>query len=215
MEKQQLMALNARNLQFFAEMGGSEGGADTGGNDSGLNNETGNNDAHETEPAFEGPKTQSELDSIINKSNQKALENYKKGEAQRIQDAIAEALKKEKDYSQLSEEERAKREFEDSKKAFAEEKAKFEHDKLVVQVEKDLVSKGLPAEFAGLFALDTAENSLTKVGEFETVFNQAVAEAVKVSLRQRTPGVGASNVKQTNYGATLAQNANGGRQKLF
>lgn len=214
MEKQQLMALNARNLQFFAE-GGESGGADTGGNDSGLNNETGNNDAHETEPAFEGPKTQSELDSIINKSNQKALENYKKGEAQRIQDAIAEALKKEKDYSQLSEEERAKREFEDSKKAFAEEKAKLEHDKLVVQVEKDLVSKGLPAEFAGLFALDTAENSLKKVGEFETVFNQAVAEAVKVSLRQRTPGVGASNVKQTNYGATLAQNANGGRQKLF
>lgn len=214
MEKQQLLALNARNLQFFAE-GGESGGADAGGNDSGLNNDAGNNDAHETDPAFEGPKTQSELDSIINKSNQKALENYKKGEAQRIQDAIAEALKKEKDYSQLSEEERAKREFEDSKKAFAEEKVKFEHDKLVVQVEKDLVSKGLPAEFAGLFALDTAENSLKKVGEFETVFNQAVAEAVKVSLRQRTPGVGASNVKQTNYGATLAQNANGGRQKLF
>ena len=101
MEKQQLLALNARNLQFFAE-GGESGGADAGGNDSGLNNDAGNNDAHETDPAFEGPKTQSELDSIINKSNQKALENYKKGEAQRIQDAIAEALKKEKDYSQLS-----------------------------------------------------------------------------------------------------------------
>ena len=93
MEKQQLMALNARNLQFFAE-GGESGGADAGGNDSGLNNEAGNNDAHETDPAFEGPKTQSELDSIINKANQKALDNYKKGEAQRIQDAIAEALKK-------------------------------------------------------------------------------------------------------------------------
>ena len=197
MEKQQLLALNARNLQFFAE-GGESGGADAGGNDSGLNNDAGNNDAgnndaHETDPVFEGPKTQSELDSIINKANQKALDNYKKGEAQRIQDAVAEALKKEKDYSQLSEEERAKREFEDSKKAFAEEKAKFEHDKLVVQVEKDLVSKGLPAEFAELFALDTAENSLKKVGEFETVFNQAVAEAVKVSLRQKAPGIGTSN----------------------
>lgn len=214
MEKQQLLALNARNLQFFAE-GGESGGADAGGNDGGLNNDAGNNDAHETDPAFEGPKTQSELDSIINKANQKALDNYKKGEAQRIQDAIAEALKKEKDYSQLSEEERAKREFEDSKKAFAEEKAKFEHDKLVVQVEKDLVSKGLPAEFAELFALDTAENSLKKVGEFEAVFNQAVAEAVKVSLRQKAPGVGASSVKQTNYGASLAQHANASGKKLF
>ena len=221
MEKQQLLALdsrilalNARNLQLFAE-GGESGGTDTGGNDSGLNNEAENNDAHETDPAFEVPKTQSELDSIINKSNQKALDNYKKGEAQRIQDAIAEALKKEKDYSQLSEEERAKREFEDKQKAFAEERAKFEHDKLVVQVEKDLVSKGLPAEFAELFALDTAENSLKKVGEFEAVFNQAVAEAVKVSLRQKAPGIGTSSVKQTNYGANLAQYANASSKKLF
>lgn len=214
MEKQQLLALNARNLQLFAE-GGESGGTDTGGNDSGLNNEAENNDAHETDPAFEVPKTQSELDSIINKSNQKALDNYKKGEAQRIQDAIAEALKKEKDYSQLSEEERSKREFEDKQKAFAEERAKFEHDKLVVQVEKDLVSKGLPAEFAELFALDTAENSLKKVGEFEAVFNQAVAEAVKVSLRQKAPGIGTSNVKQTNYGANLAQYANASSKKLF
>ena len=214
MEKQQFLASNARNLQLFAE-GGESGGTDTGGNDSDLNNDTGNNDANETNPAFESPKTQSELDSIINKSTQKALENYKKGEEQRIQNAIAEALKKEKDYSQLSEEERAKREFEDKQKAFAKERAKFEHDKLVVQVEKDLISKGLPAEFAELFALDTAENSLKKVGEFETVFNKAVAEAAKISLRQKTPSVGASSVKQTNYGASLAQHANASGKKLF
>ena len=214
MEKQQLLALNARNLQLFAD-GGESGGTDTGGNDSDFNNDAEKNDAHETDPAFEVPKTQSELDSIINKSNQKALDNYKKGETQRIQDAIAEALKKEKDYSQLSEDERAKREFEDKQKAFAEEKAKFERDKLVIQVEKDLVSKGLPAEFAELFALDNAENSLKKVGEFEAVFNQAVAEAVKVSLRQKAPGIGASSVKQTNYGANLAKYANASSKKLF
>lgn len=213
MEKQQLLALNARNLQFFAE-GGEAGAPEGGGNDGGRNNQVGNG-AEGTEPTFEAPKTQSELDSIINKSNQKTLENYKKGEAQRIQDAIAEALKKEKDYSQLSEEERAQREFEDSKKAFEAEKAKFEHDKLVVQVEKDLVSKGLPPEFAELFALDNAENSLKKVGEFEAVFNQAVAEAVKVSLRQKAPALGGASVKQTNYGASLAQNANVSGQKLF
>ena len=214
MEKQQLLALNARNLQFFAE-GGEAGAQEGGGNDSGGIDPTEGNGAEGTNQTFESPKTQSELDSIINKSNQKALENYRKGEEQRIQKAIAEALKKEKDYSQLSEEERAKREFEDKQKAFAEEKAKFEHDKLVVQVEKDLVSKGLPAEFAELFALDTAENSLKKVGEFEEVFNKAVAEAVKVSLRQKAPGIGVGGVNQSNYGASLAQNANASGQKLF
>lgn len=214
MEKQQLMALNARNLQFFAE-GGESGGADTGGNDSGLNNETGNNEAHETEPAFEGPKTQSELDSIINKSNQKALDNYKKGEAQRIQDAIAEALKKEKDYSQLSEEERAKREFEDSKSAFEQEKAQFEHEKLVVQVEKDLVSKGLPADFAELLAVGDAEQALEQVSKFEKAFNDAVNAKVKVSLRQPAPNAGGNGASQTNYGASLAKNSIKTGEKLF
>ncbi|MCY7157511.1 DUF4355 domain-containing protein [Streptococcus gallolyticus subsp. gallolyticus] len=214
MEKQQLLALNARNLQFFAE-GGEAGAPEGGGNDGGGIDPTEGNGAEGTNPTFEAPKTQSELDSIINKSNQKTLENYKKGEAQRIQDAIAEALKKEKDYSQLSEEERAKREFEDSKKAFEAEKSQFEHEKLVVQVQKDLVSKGLPSEFAELFALENAENSLKKVGEFEAVFNQAVAEAVKISLRQKTPGIGVGGVKQSNYGASLAQNANASGQKLF
>ena len=97
MEKQQLLALNARNLQFFAE-GGEAGAPEGGGNDSGGIDPTEGNGAEGTNPTFEAPKTQSELDSIINKSNQKTLENYKKGEAQRIQDAIAEALKKEKDF---------------------------------------------------------------------------------------------------------------------
>ena len=73
----------------------------------------------------------------------------------------------------------------------------------------------MPSEFAELFALDNAENSLKKVGEFEAVFNQAVAEAVKVSLRQKAPTFGGSSAKQTNYGASLAQNANAGGQKLF
>ena len=123
MEKQQLMALNARNLQFFAE-GGESGGADAGGNDSGLNNEAGNNDAHETDPAFEGPKTQSELDSIINKANQKDFGQFKKRRSStHSRRDCRKLLKKKKTTHNYLKRNVLKREFEDSKKAFAEEKS--------------------------------------------------------------------------------------------
>mgnify|MGYP000196425426 CR=1 FL=1 len=71
-----------------------------------------------TVKSSKGPQSQSELDSLTNKAVQKALENYKKGEQERIKQRIAEALEKEKDYANLSAAERAKREFEDSKSAF-------------------------------------------------------------------------------------------------
>lgn len=146
---------------------------------------------------------------------QKALENYKKGEQERIKQRIAEALEKEKDYANLSAAERAKREFEDSKSAFEQEKAQFEHEKLVVQVEKDLVSKGLPADFAELLAVGDAEQALEQVSKFEKAFNDAVNAKVKVSLRQPAPNAGGNGASQTNYGASLAKNSIKTGEKLF
>ncbi|HEL0722520.1 TPA: DUF4355 domain-containing protein [Streptococcus equi subsp. zooepidemicus] len=158
-----------------------------------------------SEDSFKAPQSQSELDSYTNKAIQKALENQRKDEAKRIEEAVKAALDKEKDYSKLSEEERQQREFEDSKKAFEAEKAKFEHDKLVVQVEKDLIAKGLPSEFAELLATKDAENALEQVKTFEAAFKKAVADEVKKTVRQLTPSTGAGAIStQTNYGANLA-----------
>ncbi|MET3558697.1 hypothetical protein ABID29_001823 [Streptococcus rupicaprae] len=157
---------------------------------------------------FKGPQSQSELDSLINKAVHKSLENYKKGE----QDRIAEAIKKEKDYANLSAAERERKEFEDQQAQFAKERAAFEQEKLIVQVTKDLAEKGLPVEFAELLAVGDAETALEKVGVFESAFNKAVNAKVKESLRQDSPrsgGTGASST--TNYGAclgaTVAQNS--------
>ncbi|WP_270619738.1 DUF4355 domain-containing protein [Streptococcus pasteurianus] len=214
MEKE-LLALNMRNLQFFAD--GADGGTDDNGAASGADNgdNGANNGADDNNQAFKGPQSQSELDSLTNKAVQKALENYKKGEQERIEQRIAEALEKEKDYANLSAAERAKREFEDSKSAFEQEKAQFEHEKLVVQVEKDLVSKGLPAEFAELLAVGDAEQALKQVSKFEKAFNDAVNAKVKVSLRQPAPNAGGNGASQTNYGASLAKNSIKTGEKLF
>lgn len=209
MEKE-LLAMNLRNLQLFAEGG-------DGGDNSGAGENTGDQEPEKTgndgenSSGFKAPQSQSELDSLTNRAVQKALEKYKAGEKERI----AEAIKKEKDYANLSAAERAKKEFEDQQKTFAEEKAAFEHEKLVVQVEKDLVSKGLPAEFAELLAVGDAKSALEQVGKFETAFNAAVNAKVKESLRQPAPASGGSGSAQTNYGAKLADGSVATGGKLF
>lgn len=203
----ELLAMNLRNLQLFAEGGDGGTGAESDGTDVGEN--TGENPAKEND--FKAPQSQSELDSLTNKAVQKALDKYRAGEKERI----AEAIKKEKDYANLSAAERAKKEFEEQQASFAKEKEAFEHEKLVVQVEKDLVSKGLPADFAELFAVGNAETALEQVNKFETAFNAAVNAKVKESLRQPAPASGGSGSAQTNYGAKLADGSVATGGKLF
>lgn len=154
---------------------------------------------------FKAPGSQSELDSMINKAVQTALNNRDKGEQERTAQAVADALQKEKDYANLSAQDRAKKEFED----FEKERAAFEHEKLVVAVEKDLVAKGLPSALAETFAMaGNAEDALKAVTEFETVFNNAVAEEVKKTVRQNAPQASADGISNTdNYGSRLAQKA--------
>lgn len=205
----QLLALNLRRLQYFAEGEANVNGAGGVTRDPEHTEKVG--DDGENNSTFKAPQSQSELDSLTNKAVQKALENYKKGEQERI----AEAIKKEKDYANLSADDRAKKEFEDQLDAFEKEKAEFEHEKLVVQVEKDLVSKGLPAEFAELLAVGDAETALENVGKFETAFNAAVNAKVKESLRQPAPATGGSGTTQTNYGAKLAEGSAATGGKLF
>ncbi|WP_369350555.1 DUF4355 domain-containing protein [Streptococcus hillyeri] len=186
---------------------GNGGGAEVGAEESSQEQ----SEQTEESDSFKAPQSQSELDSLTNKAVQKALENYKAGEQKRI----AEAIKKEKDYANLSAAERAQQEFEDQKALLAKEKAEFEHEKLVVQVEKDLVAKGLPAEFAEMLAVGDAETALAQVGKFETAFNAAVNAKVKESLRQPAPQEGGSGSSQTNYGARLAEGSLATGGELF
>lgn len=159
---------------------------------------------------FQAPQSQSERDSIVNKAVQKALSNYKKGEETRINEAIAKALKKEQDYSKLSAAERASKEFEDQKSEFEKQVAQFEFEKLNMAVKEDLVSKGLPVELAEMFShAENASEALKLVGTFEKVFNDAVAEKVKTTIRQNTPKAASIGGTQTdNFGAKLAKSTN-------
>ncbi|MCT2902515.1 DUF4355 domain-containing protein [Streptococcus thermophilus] len=159
---------------------------------------------------FQAPQSQSELDSIVNKAVQTALSNYKKGEEARVSEAIAKALQKEQDYSKLSAAERASKEFEDQKAEFEKQVAQFELEKLNMAVKEDLVSKGLPVELAEMFShAGNAAEALKLVGTFEKVFNDAVADKVKTTIRQNTPKAASVGGTQTdNFGAKLAKSTN-------
>lgn len=159
---------------------------------------------------FQAPQSQSELDSIVNKAVQTALSNHKKGEEKRVNEAIAKALQKEQDYSKLSAAERASKEFEDQKAEFEKQVAQFEFEKLNMAVKEDLVSKGLPVELAGMFShAENASEALKLVGTFEKVFNDAVAEKVKTTIRQNAPKAASIGGTQTdNFGAKLAKSTN-------
>lgn len=69
---------------------GSEGVSDVDNQQNDTDGESSSGDG------FKAPQSQSELDSYTNKAIQKALENQRKDEAKRIDDAVKNALAKEK-----------------------------------------------------------------------------------------------------------------------
>lgn len=166
--------------------------------------------------AFEAPKSQGELDSLINKAVQAALKNNDAKHEKALEQAVQQALEKEKDYSKLSQDERHKKELEDERNKLERDKAAFARQQLVLQVKEDLVSKSLPASLAEVFALHgEADEALKAVNAFEKVFNEAVAEQVKSTLRQSAPAQTGNGVAKNNFGASVAGEAIITGEKLF
>lgn len=205
------------NLQYFAENDNQESGQEAKGN---QNDNTGNEEDHNEQSTL--PQTQAELDAMINKANQKAIRNAKKDLYSKddLEVKIQEALKKQKEYEELSDDQRKEKEFEDKLKAFETERAEFEKEKLVTQVKSDLIDKGLPTSielddgktfnFAELFVGDKAnsEEALAAVTAFETAFNQALAKELKEQIKQSTPGSSfGSTSKRESLGSKLAKNS--------
>lgn len=198
--------MDLRHLQLFAE--GAEDGLDAGATD--------DKGAAGT-PEWKAPASQSEYDAAINKAVQAALKNHQTKSDEEFRQAVEEEIKRRSDYSKLSKEEQAKKDLDDERAKLESAKAEFAHQQLVLQVEKDLVVKGLPVELAETFALhNDATKALESVGAFEKAFKEAVAEEVKRSARQDPPRAGSnSGDSTTNYGVTLAAGATSTGGTLF
>lgn len=191
MDKQFLLKLN---LQHFSEEGAAEGATES----------------VQTEPEFKAPSSQSELDSIVNKAVQTALNNQKNKSDEDFQKRVEAEIKKREDYAKLSETQKRDRDFEERQNKFNEEVAAFKQSQLIMEVKEDLLSKNLPVELAETFAKHgSAEEALKAVTVLERAFQDAVANAVKASARQTTPGASGTGFdKQMNIGQRLAKGVN-------
>lgn len=191
MNKQFLLKLN---LQHFSEEGATEGAVESA----------------PTEPEFKAPSSQSELDSIVNKAVQTALNNQKSKSDEDFQKRVEAEIKKREDYAKLSETQKRDRDFEERQNKFNEEVAAFKQSQLIMEVKEDLLSKNLPVELAETFAKHgSAEEALKAVTVLERAFQDAVANAVKASARQTTPGASGTGFdKQMNIGQRLAKGVN-------
>ena len=191
MNKQFLLKLN---IQYFSEEGATEGAVESA----------------PTEPEFKAPSSQSELDSIVNKAVQTALNNQKSKSEDDFQKRVEAEIKKREDYAKLSETQKRDRDFEERQNKFNEEVAAFKQSQLIMEVKEDLLSKNLPVELAETFAKHgSAEEALKAVMVLERAFQDAVANAVKASARQTTPGASGTGFdKQMNIGQRLAKGVN-------
>lgn len=191
MNKQFLLKLN---IQYFSEEGAAEGAVESA----------------PTEPEFKAPSSQSELDSIVNKAVQTALNNQKSKSEDDFQKRVEAEIKKREDYAKLSETQKRDRDFEERQNKFNEEVAAFKQSQLIMEVKEDLLSKNLPVELAETFAKHgSAEEALKAVTVLERAFQDAVANAVKASARQTTPGASGTGFdKQMNIGQRLAKGVN-------
>lgn len=182
------------NIQYFSEEGATEGAVESA----------------PTEPEFKAPSSQSELDSIVNKAVQTALNNQKSKSEDDFQKRVEVEIKKREDYAKLSETQKRDRDFEERQNKFNEEVAAFKQSQLIMEVKEDLLSKNLPVELAETFAKHgSAEEALKAVTVLERAFQDAVANAVKASARQTTPGASGTGFdKQMNIGQRLAKGVN-------
>lgn len=191
MNKQFLLKLN---IQYFSEERAAEGAVESA----------------PTEPEFKAPSSQSELDSIVNKAVQTALNNQKSKSEDDFQKRVEAEIKKREDYAKLSETQKRDRDFEERQNKFNEEVAAFKQSQLIMEVKEDLLSKNLPVELAETFAKHgSAEEALKAVTVLERAFQDAVANAVKASARQTTPGASGTGFdKKMNIGQRLAKGVN-------
>ena len=191
MNKQFLLKLN---IQYFSEEGAAEGAVESA----------------PTEQDFKAPASQSELDSIVNKAVQTALNNQKSKSEDDFQKRVEAEIKKREDYAKLSETQKRDRDFEERQNKFNEEVAAFKQSQLIMEVKEDLLSKNLPVELAETFAKHgSAEEALKAVTVLERAFQDAVANAVKASARQTTPGASGTGFdKKMNIGQRLAKGVN-------
>lgn len=123
------------------------------------------------------------LDGYTQSAINTAIQNAKAEWDKQKLDDLDEAKKLEK----MSAAEREAYKLKKERDEFEKERKAFEHSQLEVTVGSELQKRGLPAEFSKFLTGNDAEESKTRIDEFEKAFNNAVSDALNSKLRGTPP----------------------------
>lgn len=186
------------NLQMFAE-------------ESTESTESGTDEAqNESETIEFSEEQQDKVNQLVAQAKSKAKAEaeklWAKKQEEAIDNAVKKALEKEKSYSDLTEEERKKKELDDEREAFRVEREAFEFEKLITDIKDELISENISSEFAVFLAVaGDVDKSKENVKAFKEQYEKDLSSRVKKALQHpQTTGGGKSDA-QRNYGAQLAK----------
>lgn len=130
--------------------------------------------------------TQAELDSIIEKRLGKERAKWEKKAKEEADEAARLAQMSEAEKQQALFDKRVK-EFEEKEAAFNAAQVALQRDKMLNETNKQLVSRGLPLDFADKLMADTAEDTLANIDAFEKQWQAAINNAVDSKIKGSTP----------------------------
>jgi len=130
-------------------------------------------------------KLQSESDKRVQQALETAKQKWEQEYNTRLTTEKAEAEK----LAKLSTEEKMKFEFDKEKNEFTKLKAEFVKKQLIAETATQLATEGLPAQFAHLLAVDTAEATKSNLDAFKTEWQKALETEVNKRLGQATTTV--------------------------
>lgn len=146
------------------------------------------------------PKTQEELQALLQREADRRVNQAQK-KWQEKQKEIVEAEKAEAArLAKMSAAEREKAQYEKERAEFEAERAKLQQEKLVNQVEKELITKGLDANFAKYVMADTEEDILNNINSLKDLFDKAVNNAIKEKIATPAPKRGTSALSTSKSG---------------
>jgi restriction endonuclease Mrr len=132
--------------------------------------------------------TQAELDSIIEKRLNKERAKWEK----KVKEEADEAAR----LAQMSEAEKQEalfnkrvQEFEEREAAFNAAQEALSREKMLNETNKQLVSRGLPLDFADKLMANTAEDTLANIDAFEKSWQAAINNAVDSKIKGSTPTI--------------------------
>lgn len=130
--------------------------------------------------------SQEELDSIIEKRLIKERKKYEAKLKEEVNQAERMAQMSEAEKQQALFEKRVK-EFEEREAAFNAAQEALNKEKMLTEVNKQLVARNLPIDFAEKLISDDAETTMANISKFEIQWQAAINNAVDSRLKGTTP----------------------------